>query len=625
MPRKEENSRPASEFIDTGFHGRQIILIFTTVVSAALLSLVLHYSRYGIDFTDEGFYIVSIADPQLYRFNVPATLFGFVYHPLYQALSGDIGELRIVTNAATSLLSFVLAFQLLDLHWRKPGTTTGCLLLAAAGLSAASLLTVYRWLITPSYNMLALQGMLVTLVGLLALEYRSRQGDIAGILLIGLGGWLTFMAKASTAGALGLLIVAYGLLAGRRYWRPLLMAAVVASGFLIASALFIDGSIPAFIERLRVGVIAQTALGGGQGLRSLRSLYRVGLTAFDGITIAFFILAGGLAGLSFVSPHRLANRAVSLLGAIVIVAIIWLGCSGRYLWQANNAALFFGILGAVLATALAQRLHPFSNLARHEKLIALLLLGCPFVYALGTNNNYWAQAWPAGIFWVLAGVVLARPLATGSQSYLNLLPMILLVQLCTLNTIYYAFHAPYRQPPDLWKNHAAFLLRDKSRLILDATYRDYLTQAVHTAGGGGFRPGMPAIDLTGQSPGILFAIGAHSLGQPWLPGDYRGSDGLAITSLDQASCRDIARAWLLEEPAGPRSLSTNSVLRRSGAERGTDYALAGTLLTPENAGGYMEKRRQNLLRPTRSVEKAEMACLKARQKRAATDTFREKS
>jgi hypothetical protein len=64
------------------------------------------YSAYGIDFTDESFYLLWIANPFIYDESI--TQFSFVYHPLYRLLNGDVAALR----QANILITFALAWGL---------------------------------------------------------------------------------------------------------------------------------------------------------------------------------------------------------------------------------------------------------------------------------------------------------------------------------------------------------------------------------------------------------------------------------------------------------------------------------------------------------------------------------
>jgi hypothetical protein len=144
-------------------------------------------------------------------------------------------------------------------------------------------------------------------------------------------------------------------------------------------------------------------------------------------------------------------------------------------------------------------------------------------------------------------------------------------------------------------------------LVLSKDFGRYVSEAMKTAKQVGFKQGTPMVDLTGQSPGILYAMGASNIGQPWTVGGYPGSAALAVKMLKKATCQELATAWLLLEPEGPRKIAPQ-ILLSFDANLATDFEIVGTFKTAEGAGGYKEVRVQQLLKPARSVDDAMAAC-----------------
>jgi hypothetical protein len=109
---------------------------------------------------------------------------------------------------------------------------------------------------TPSYNSLSFQALLLASIGLLLAEKTASKASIIGWLLIGVGGWLTFMAKPTSAATLGFVISICLPLTNKLNFRLLGISIVTAIILLIASAWVIDGSVIIFIERLKNGLEA---------------------------------------------------------------------------------------------------------------------------------------------------------------------------------------------------------------------------------------------------------------------------------------------------------------------------------------------------------------------------------
>jgi hypothetical protein len=112
----------------------------------------------------------------------------------------------------------------------------------------------------------------------------------------------------------------------------------------------------------------------------------------------------------------------------------------------------------------------------------------------------------------------------------------------------------------------------------------------------GFKPTTPMIDLFGQSPRILYSIGAENIGQAWTIGGYPDSLKLAETAIVSTPCEKISTAWILSEQDGPRSIPTELMIRL-GADFPDSYKHVGTWQTAEGAGGYPNPRTQDLYKP----------------------------
>ena len=171
---------------------------------------------------------------------------------------------------------------------------------------------------------------------------------------------------------------------------------------------------------------------------------------------------------------------------------------------------------------------------------------------------------------------------------------------------------PYRQTEPLSQNNTAVTVgASHSELKLSQSNADFFRQAQDSANKAGFKVNTPVIDLTGQSPGIVYVIGGKAIGQPWMIGGYLGSEQLATAVLQSVNCREIAAAWLLVEPQSKLQISA-MMLDKFGIQVKTDYHLATTFTMPAGIGGENStiNREQYLLKPTRSIKEATAVCEK---------------
>nr|WHW29475.1 hypothetical protein [uncultured bacterium] len=593
----------------------QVVLAFSVIGTIATLAWVLWFCRYGLDLSDESFYIVWISNPFLY--GISSTQFGFVYHPLYELLGGNIAALR----QANILLTFCLAWVLCSVFFRNVFQTQRVafarLHIISASFATTSLLSLVVWLPTPSYNSLALQALLIAATGLVLADSRTSRASLIGWLLIGVGGWLAFMAKPTTAAGLGVGSGIYLLMAGKLNVRLVALSLITALGLLFLSAFAIDGSIPGFIDRLRGGVEVGSAMGGGHTMAQLLRLddFRFSLKERD------LLLAGTAVFVSAAYFSQAQSKSLLYGGALLSISfvLIELAIVGGLIEKPLNAGSFQSLLiwsvpfAGMLVGVLLSRFQLLLQISRGQWALSLVLLTFPHSFAFGTNSNYWLAGAGAAIFWVVSGLALLGSITPGHRPFAYLLPLALGAQLITVALIHFGIDAPYRQPHHLNKNDYTLEIgRPGSELVLSKDVGQYFSDAVEVAKLAGFKEGTPMIDLTGQSPGTLYAMGARNIGQAWTIGGYPGSNGLAQAMLKRVSCEELSVAWVLAEPGGAREISSE-ILRSYGANMASDFEVVGTFKTAKGAGGFQDVRVQKLFKPVRPITAANSSCIAARQ------------
>jgi hypothetical protein len=184
----------------------RMLLALSAATTLALVIWVLWFCGFGIDFRDEGFYLVWMTDPHRYDYSL--TQFGFFYRPLFELVGRSIAGIRQGNLLITFALAWVLASRVLWTCGFR--AERGTRLTLAAALATASLAFLHIWLPTPSYNWLALQGLMVACTGLLlAAPDVERPPTWLPSVWIGVGGWLTFLAKPPTAAGLALCALIY--------------------------------------------------------------------------------------------------------------------------------------------------------------------------------------------------------------------------------------------------------------------------------------------------------------------------------------------------------------------------------------------------------------------------------
>ena len=578
-------------------------LAVTVATSLVLIGWVLWCCRLGFDLMDEGYYLNWISNPGLYKASV--FQFGFIYHPLYRLIGGDIALLRQINILVTLGLGWALCITLFRAVQRKkpPAESWPTSAIPTLGISLAiatcsiSFLIEY-WLPTPSYNTLALQGLLIVGIGMLLADINHSRASILGWILIGFGGWLSFMAKPTTAAALGLVVGCYLLLAGKFKTRMLLVPLVTVAILGILTTWCIDGSLQIYVKRMSDGMKDAKLLDARYTLSRTLRLDKFSLGKQEKLALILTMLLA-LLGI-FISYFYPRAKQVGP----VVVFLFFLGCvadfTGLFSLKTTPTkfqgmqywAAFFAALIATLAIWRKERL----GFSRNGLAIAVCFIIFPHVYAIGTNNNYWEQAEGAAVFWVLAGIAMLASVNAPRMHWRTFLPIAALAQAITVVLIHVSMEHPYRQLQPLRKQRTIVRMAGTgAKIIVSSRLANYLHDLDRLAKTNGFNVGDPMIDLTGYNPGALYAIGAKAIGQPWICGSYRGSENFAIAALGRVSPEELGKAWVLTEPKGSHKISLE-ILRHCGIDPTKDYSTVGVLRSsPRGAEQY-------LLKPIRSSD-----------------------
>jgi len=606
-------SRAASVFQESKVQTRTVVWTFVALsaIAASIVWVVwiLSWARYGLDVTDEASYINAIVNPGLYDLSI--TQHGFFYHYLFYPFVDDIGMLRILNITVTLALGVLFGVTLFGGAVAGPQRLGWPQAVAASiPFSFTTLLFATNWLVTPSYNALDLQGLLIAATALLLIASPSSRVSYAGCVILAVGGWITFLAKPSSALLLAVVALAYLAATRRLTLSRVILAVAVCALLLVLTAIVIDGSVAGFVTRNIRALALPAALDQRYGVLNL---FRLDLPPLWGRDV-LLLLASSLGVAAVLSLCESARPVPFMLGVAAlagIAALPLLAFAGILMPSAWADRYQLQILAVPLGIGLfvLPRLRQWRQVQPALARVALVLLlgALPYVFAFGTNNNYWTQSAMAGIFWVAAGVALLRALQKPGTSQPAIFPIVIPSFAISMTVLLIGMEHPYRQTQPIRLNDQAVTLGKRdAELILSADFAAYFRQLAKIAAAGGFRPATPMVDLTGHYPGALFALGAEVIAQPWIVGGYPGSERLAALALSRVPCATLAESWLLTEPGGRRAIS-QTVLGDFGM-RFQDVGSVDSL-----TGSYPTVHRQHLLRPVHDTAAVAAACERKRR------------
>ena len=603
----------------------RILLTLACAISFALLSINLYFSPFGIDFTDEGFYFNWYKYPDSYPAAV--TFFGFVYALPYQLLGENIIALRVVNILSVFAASMWCVDQAFACSTRIRGyivrPTTR--LAFAFSLSGLSLLGLGKFS-SPSYNHLALIGCFLVAGTLLRIGPLDDSNKIVyfslGLPFVS-GIVLASLAKPTTGIVLGTISLAFALLSKRssRNWMLLcLFLSAILS--LLITTLF-SGGFSALLEKTMLGKQWISFLAGGHDIKGLaKSIVQAILYPPFLPFVIILVLQERICSYLFRSSE-LRSRAYAFISVVVlsVAFLILLSPLAGFLARSGMSSItgtwFFAmplvfalyvVRNKSLGSVNIDEALPLMSVTGASRLLLILLI--PFGYGFGTNTGIWGKALSASLIFVCVAAYLlaqlpSRSLKTAISGFL--LSYLIGAVLVAPSQASFCLN-PQRQPQPLFLNKSVTRIGKVSQLRLSSGFSNYIESTRLALLKNEFKPGTPILDLSGQSPGLIYAVEGRAIGQAWMIGGYKGSNLLGENAIARIPCKDLYTAWLIVEPEGPRSLDL-SILQshRINIQDPAKYEKIADIAVPSGAGGYTIDRRQFIYKPL-SDENVALRC-----------------
>ncbi|MDE1327135.1 hypothetical protein [Vibrio aestuarianus] len=526
-------------------HARLLTLIMMATTSFFIIAFQINYNQYGLDFTDEGFYLNWVSNPYLYSYSV--TQFGFVLNPIFEFLERDLVLFRIVSNVISFILMGVLSFLLMAPSYDSGKMSKSERIIFSFGISSIAITSVAMgnlWLATPSYNSLTLQTILLVLIGLST--FRINRFHPVALLSISLGLTVLFLSKGTSFLLLSITILIY--FSCLKEFKFLVKIFIVSIVFLLASAYLIDGSVSQFVKRVINGLLILKALGAGhsENLFALEpllySIYEVKLFFSTVIMTSFlFLLPKILKAWGEVICYILGTTIV-----IFLLVNVDEGYSGTELQGLFLLAVPISSLLLLYAFKYLFKKNSNDILPIDWKLFIVLLVS-PYIYSFGTNNNVWSMAAGASYLWLLSGLIILQAL-----SHRKLIPLIIVSQVFTAFYLHVSVNNPYRQSQPLYMHlNSVQFKKDDIEIKVDEATESYILELKATRE---LVPeGVPILDFTGRVPMSVYLLNGKAIGTPWL---LTNTKKFFFENMKSIDCGELSRSWLITEPTSARALPT---------------------------------------------------------------------
>jgi|GEM_PF-5941260 len=568
----------------------------------------------GLDFTDEGYYLLASQFPG--DVNVDTTMAHFYTAFLFRIAGHDVANFRIAGLLLLLVSAWVFSVGLCRLmpDLVEESECPWLEWFARACFICLGAMINYSWFMpTPSYNIVNVAAV-TTCIGLLFLGLASLGGGEkirprawAAMFGVGVSIAVSCFVKISS-GAILCVMVAGTLVT----WRALAFRTRVLS---IAFVLLGMGvwtlvhfaliqSTHDFRTVLQAGVKLRFILFGphwsfaSSGYRDLVALAAFALTYFLKLQIALVLGFTALAILRRFRPVPLWAPEV-YVGMILMLGLaisfhhgFHEGGMEKYFVIAKFFSAWLVLVASCLICSIvfAHGASGSIGSVSLEKIgiSGLVLASAPLIGACGTGTGLHAGAGRYMAFWfgMLIGILLYLSRIYSSR-WLEGLGMLMVGTLATSQIITGIATQPYRLNCGIFDQDTPTSVGHPiSVLKLDSLTSRFVTELKRIMKDSGFQPGDDILAFSGI-PGAVFAVGGRSPGAPWYNSGYDGAKEWIEAVLSTVPGERLRRSFVLEGCINKAQRPDNNSLGRGFPN---DYRFCGSAL------------RYNLWRPATLVE-----------------------
>lgn len=551
----------------------------------------------GFDITDEGYYLLWISGPT--DFDAGTSTFGFIINPLFEIFHGNFVALRVVNVLSIVFLVTFLVRELFCLFVPDFKLSWGNFFVFIAPISITTLMFFPNSQTTPSYNTLTMQLLLVASILVIKLMETQTYNYRYVAICLGITLTFTFFSKPTSGVFLSFTVCCLILLicqAGKKIQSILyiFLGVALTAASAIYCMFFLGKRFPYFfVEGAKLWQLFDPHY---EFKNILRIDFDINFHQAALIAFWFFIFLNLIVNL--VNRKPLPTYSLLLIFVLTTFFIISSENSQSLIVMGTTPFFFYVFIGTVGFICYSFFAYQWKIPGKISVLLGLFFFCLPWIFVVGTNGNYFQAESKASIFWVIAIVVLLLdtiPLEKFKNAIFAGLGIVftLVVAVSVIQTI----GNPYRQAPGYFNQFSlAEIGPEKTKVFVSEDFGEFIKSATKQASLAGLKPDTPIIDLTGESPGVVYLLGAKSISQPWLLGGYAGSDSFVTEVLKNSKCQQLNRAWVLMTTENDRFVSQN-LLHTVNLNLDDQYELAASWLIPSGYGSSGEAYVQYLFKP----------------------------
>ena len=618
-----------------------ISLVLLSLLVIGCLAVLVYFSFFGLNFTDEGFYLNMIANVGEYP-GWAISQFDAVISPFYHLFAENIVALRIFSLISSLLLGWGAVVLLFLFHRHSVPLRGWQLTLLSLSFSSSIYFAFPLWL-TPSYNSVAFAGSTVFAVGLIMafrIDSIGQYFRYFATAVVTFGLVLAFAGKITTGVALSAILLVVSLFSHLQR-KTLLLALFIALLIWLTFAAFVyGGPLRYFDEVLLTRDILSVSDQRHTFLHQISLILEELILGFPWRALIYVFIAQTffLSAFSILVSRKHLYDLIKFALLVVVTFISIAGFSILFV-PSITAIVFnryvllsiwlFSLAFSYVSFKLSNRLFPAlrfhkpfqgyfdSHWAADDFWLTLGLLLAPFAYAFGTDIGLWEHVYELSFVYVLAflNLYLKNPPSFQEKSKDSLLLGFVAasVLFVSIPSVAHAVQRPHLQQSPLWLNNAQVSIHQgKAQLKVSSSVAAYLTKFQEAAFSAGFTQGTALLDFGAWKPTLAYVLSGRAIVSPWILAGSDSTNRALQSRLENTSCQDLSSAWIITQPDSTR-MPPLSLLEAHGIDlaNSTMYELVLSIDTPSLDQGFTPPGNQRLYKPLLS-QQVERVCYSRR-------------
>lgn len=578
----------------------RLVVLLGYALSLSLICFIFFNLDKGLDLSDEGVYFYSIQNPTR-LLSLPSD-FASPLHYIYLALGQSFYALRLFGLVILLLLTFLFATLLLTFchkHSPLPPCIAG---VSIAALCAASCAYYTVWLPTPSYNWMALTGVLGVLSALLGYSLSLRRSTPTftynrllrwvSLCMLGTAGAWVFVGKGTVGAGVAILALLWiGTAKGQRNARQrlidILRAGICALVALAGYFFFLTEGVVVTLQKI---LLCVELFDSTYGIDQVVKQYMQFLLPLSYIPVLLLWVFSAALSITLQRRRWHAAGLLLLLTALYLLFIAWLLPTNKVIGMC-----VFPLYSATVYIAWCFR-KSLRHFIFYTKL-SLILFFSVFIYHAGTNIELSLKMTEALILPAAAGLTILMGTADNVRNRL-LIAASLLICIMSWASLSKTITETYRHNgAALHELTAPVELSPQTRPLRTLPQRKiFIDWLKETAQAHGWKKGSPLLCTTFYVTYALHALDAQIVSASWQLEERYTSSSAYKRIFAHIAPATLRQAWILKPVNdGPRHMPT-AELAKLGLPFPEGYTLVG-VTPPDAAQGVWPAESYELWKP----------------------------